>query len=43
MTRVLVWLIKAFNRLLWSGFYFLLPPNEADKEEMRLYDQRATW
>ncbi|TXT22915.1 MAG: hypothetical protein FD138_3351 [Planctomycetota bacterium] len=43
MTRVTIVLIKTLNRLLWAAYYFVLPPNENDREAMRLYNQRATW
>ena len=39
----MVWIIKAFNRLVWSAYYFALPPDENDPDELVLYNQRATW
>lgn len=43
MVRGVIWAIKACNRLLWAAYYFVLPPNESDHDEMRLYNQRAKW
>lgn len=41
--RVLVWLVKAYNHLFWCRHYFVFPPNEADAEEMRVYNERLKW
>lgn len=43
MSRTLVLFIKTLNRLLWSGFYFVLPPDENDAKEMVVYNQRLKW
>ena len=38
----MVRLFKAFNRLVWSAYCFVLPPDENDPDILALYNQRAT-
>ena len=40
VVRVLDWISKCCNVLLWSGIYFALPPDENDAEEMAVYNRR---
>ena len=37
---VLTWVGKCCNVLLWSGFYFVFPPDESNDEEMADYKRR---
>ena len=41
--RLLWWIGWTCNQLTWAAFYFVLPPNENDPDEMATYNRRLKW